>query len=141
MKQKLKSLQIRMLLPVIVLSVFVVSMLTTLFSHAYISMILQREQEVNAVGFDTVSRSLTPLINASIIDVRNFMGDDRVASYVRHQYSSLEKLIHARIDCRDYLRSVIARHDGIFGLLFMRKDGSMFGVLPEGNLFLDDHRP
>ena len=40
MKQKLKSLQIRMLLPVIVLSVFVVSMLTTLFSHAYISMIL-----------------------------------------------------------------------------------------------------
>lgn len=138
MKQKLKSLQIRMLLPVIVLSVFVVSMLTTLFSHAYISMILQREQEVNAVGFDTVSRSLTPLINASIIDVRNFMGDDRVASYVRHQYSSLEKLIHARIDCRDYLRSVIARHDGIFGLLFMRKDGSMFGVLPEGNLFLDD---
>lgn len=38
MKQKLKSLQIHMLLPVIVMTLFVVTMLTTLFSHAYISM-------------------------------------------------------------------------------------------------------
>ena len=43
MKQKLKSLQVRMLLPVIVMTVFVIAMLTTLFSRAYISMILQRE--------------------------------------------------------------------------------------------------
>lgn len=138
MKQKLKSLQLRMLLPVIVMTVFVVSMLTTLFSRAYISMILLREQEVNAVGFDTVSRSLTPLIDTSITDARNLLADDRVASYVRLQYSSLEELIHARIDCRDYLRPGIARQNGIFGLLFMRRDGSLFGVLPEGNLFLDD---
>ena len=138
MKQKLKSLQIRMLLPVIVMTVFIVSMLTTLFSHAYITMILQREQEVNAVGFETVSRSLTPLIDTSIVDVRNILADERVASYVRYQYDSTEKMIHTRIYCRDYLRPEIARHEGIFGLLFMRQDGSLFGALPEGNIFLDD---
>jgi hypothetical protein len=27
---------------------------------------------------------------------------------------------------------------GITGLLFMRKDGSLFGVLPEGSFFLDE---
>ena len=138
MKQKLKSLQVRMLLPVIVMTVFVIAMLTTLFSRAYISMILQREQEVNAVGFDTISRSITPLIDTSISDVRNIIADNRVASYARLQYNSMEKQIHGRIDCRDYLRPEIARHEGIFGLLFMRQDGSLFGVLPEGNIFLDD---
>ena len=89
MKQKLKSLQVRMLLPVIVMTVFVIAMLTTLFSRAYISMILQREQEVNAVGFDTISRSITPLIDTSISDVRNIIADNRVASYARLQYNSM----------------------------------------------------
>ena len=32
----------------------------------------------------------------------------------------------------------IASREKIFGLLFMRKDGSLFGALPEGNFFLDD---
>ena len=135
MKQKLKSLQIRMLLPVIAMTLLIVAMLTTLFS---ISMILQQEQEVNAASFDTISRSITPLIASSIGEVRNILSDSRVSDYARLQYTSEVNLIHARISCRDYLRTEIARHEGIYGLLFMRKDGSIFGALPEGNFFLDD---
>ena len=138
MKQKLKSLRVRMLLPVIALSVFVVAMLTTLFSRAYISMIMQQEQEVNAAGFDTISRSITPLIDTSINVVRSIMTDDRVTGYMRLQYPSQEALIHARINCRDYLRSEVTQHEGIYGVLLMRQDGSLFGTLPEGNFFLDD---
>ena len=138
MKQKLKLLQIRMLLPVIVMTLLIVAMLTTLFSRAYISMILQQEQEVNAASFETISRSITPLIASSIGEVRNILSDSRVSDYARLQYTSEVDLIHARISCRDYLRTEIARHEGIFGLLFMRKDGSIFGALPEGNFFLDD---
>ena len=138
MKQKLKSLQIHMLLPVVVMTLFIVTMLTTLFSRAYISMILQQEQEINAASFDTISRSITPLIASSIGEVRNILSDSRVSDYARLQYTSEVDLIHARISCRDYLRTEIARHEGIYGLLFMRKDGSIFGALPEGNFFLDD---
>ena len=138
MKQKLNSLRIRMLLPVIGMTLFVVILLTTLFSRTYISMILQREQEVNEQSLETVSRSITPLIETSISEVRNIMADSRVASYARLQYASLPELIHARISCRDFLRGETARHEGIFGLLFMRQDGSLFGTLPEGNFFLDD---
>ncbi len=137
MKQKLTSLRVRMLLPVIAMTLFVVILLTALFSRAYISMILRQEQEVNAAGFDTISRSVTPLINASINEVRSIMMDDRMASYARLDYASMAETVHARRNCRDYLRSEITRHDGIFGLLFMRKDGSLFGVLPEGNFFYD----
>ena len=71
MKQKLKSLRFRMLLPVILMVLFVVGMLTTLFSRAYIRMILQQEQEVNASSFDTISRTFTPLINTSVNEVRS----------------------------------------------------------------------
>ncbi|MBE6001938.1 MAG: hypothetical protein E7239_11275 [Sarcina sp.] len=138
MKQKLKSLQIRMLLPVIAMTLLIVVMLTTLFSRAYISMILQQEQEVNAAGFDTISRSITPLIDSSLSEVRNIITDSQVSGYARLHYSSPVDLIHARISCRDYLRTEIAQHEGIFGLLFMRQDGSLFGALPEGNYFLDD---
>lgn len=122
MKQKLKSLRVRMLLPVIVMTLFVVIMLTVLFSRAYIDMILQQEQEVNAVGFDTVSRTVPPLIDTSIGAVRSILMDSRVASYVRREYSSDADLIHARIKCRDYLRSEMSRHDAIFGLLIFHDD-------------------
>ena len=138
MKQKLKSLRLHMLIPVVLMTLFVVILLTALFSRAYTSMILQQEQEVNAVGFDTVSHSITPLIDSSVSAVRSIMSDDRVISYARLQYSSMAELIHGRNSCRDYLRSEITRNDGIYGLLFMRKDGSLFGTLPDGNFFLDN---
>ena len=138
MKQKMKSLRVRLLLPVIALAIFVVTMLTTLFSRAYISMILQQEQVVNEAGFDSISRSVTQIINTSIVEVRGIMSDDRVAGYAGLQYDTLEELIHARINCKDYLRSEIERSEGLFGVLIMRQDGSLFGALPEGNLFLDD---
>ena len=127
-----------MLLPVVSMTLFVVILLTVLFSRAYTNMILQQEQEVNAVGFESVSHSVTPLIDTSISAVRSILTDARVTAYARHEYSSGTDMIHARIKCRDYLRSEMTRHDSIFGLLFMRKDGSMFGTLPEANLFMDE---
>ena len=138
MKQKLKSLRVRMLLPVVAMTLFVVILLTTLFSRAYTGMILRQEQEVNAVGFETVSHSFGPEIESSVSEVRSLLSDSRVVSYIQRQYGSAAEEMHGRISCRDCLRGEITRHDGIFGLLFMRKDGSLFGALPEGNLFLDD---
>ena len=138
MKQRFNSLGFRILLPVIVMAVFVIALLNTLYYQAFIKMIMQREQEVNAVGFETVSNSVVPLINASISEVRGIPSDSRVASYARHQFSSESELIHARITCRDFLRSEITTRDRVSGLLFMREDGSLFGTLQKANLFLDD---
>ena len=138
MRVKAKSLRIRLLLPVIAIALFVVTLLTSLFSRAFITMILQQEQGVNEATFDTISRTITPLINTSVNEVRSIMSDDRVAGYTRLQYSSMEGLIHARISCRDYIQTEIERSEGVLGLLIMRQDGSIFGALPEANLFLDD---
>ena len=138
MKQRLKSLRFRILLPMIAIVVFVIALLNTLYSRAFIRLLLQQEQEVNATGFETVSRSVEPMIATSVNEVRNILSDERVASCARGRYDSATQLVHARIRCRDYLRGEIASREKIFGLLFMRKDGSLFGALPEGNFFLDD---
>lgn len=137
MKRKLKTLRLRMLLPVIAMTLFVVILLTVLFSYAYIRMILQQEQEVNADSFETISRSTTLLIDTSVAAIQNIMMDDRVASYVRYDYGAMVDMLHGRKDCRDYLRSELTRYDNIYGVFFMRMDGSLFGVLPNGNFFYD----
>lgn len=137
MKQRFRSFRYRILLPVVILLLAIVTLLNTLYSSSLIKLIQQQEQEVNAVGFDTVSSSLVPLINTSISEVRRIMSDERVTSYARLQYASAAELIHARIRCRDYLQTEISSRDGMYGLLFMRKDGSLFGALPEGNIFQD----
>ena len=136
-KEGLTSLRLRILLPVIVITVSVVTLLNTLYSRAYINMIMQQEQEVNAVSFETVTNSVVPRINESITGVRRIVQDSRVASCARYQISSESELIHERMSCRDYLRSEITTNDQVFGLLFMREDGSIFGTLPVANLFAD----
>ena len=138
MMQRLKSLRFRILLPMIAIVLLVIALLNTLFSRAFIRLLLQQEQEVNATGFETVSRSVEPMIATSVNEVRNILSDERVASCARGRYDSVTELVHARIRCRDFLRGEIASREKIFGLLFMRKDGSLFGTLPEGNFFLDD---
>ena len=139
MKRILKSLRFRMVMPVVVMTMFVVILLTGLFSRAYTAMILKQEQKVNSVGFETISRSVTPLIDTSISNVQSVLLDSRIASYIRLQYPSASAKVHERISVRDYLRGEISRQeDAVYGLLFMRKDGSLFGALPEANLFLDD---
>ncbi len=138
MMQRLKSLRFRILLPMIAIVLFVIALLNTLFSRAFIRLLLQQEQEVNATGFETVSRSVEPMIATSVNEVRNILSDERVASCARGRYDSATQLVHARIRCRDFLLGEIASREKIFGLLFMRKDGSLFGTLPEGNFFLDD---
>ena len=138
MKRKLRSLPFRMLLPVIVTTLFVAVLLTWLFARGYTDMILKQEAEVNAAGFDAVTHTITTLVNTSIQEARGIMTDDRVASYANLRFSSEAEKIRARISCRDFLRQETARHEGIYGLLFQRKDGSLFGTLPEKNFFYDD---
>ena len=137
MKQWFSSLRVRMLLPVIFMSLFVVILQTVLFSNSYIGMILDRENEVNAVSFDTISHTLPPLISNSVDEVRRIMADFRVQSYVELQYETPADLVWGRISCRDYLQAEIARHTGVSGILIMRNDGSLFGALPEANFFFD----
>ncbi len=138
MKRRLRSLRFRILLPVLIIALCVITLLNTLYSSAYNHMILQQEQEKNAVGFAAVSNSVEPLISNTVNEVRGILLDKRVVAYATHQFDSDAELVHARVECADCLQTEIESHDRVCGLLFMRGNGSLFGTLRGANLFLDD---
>ncbi|MDO5133010.1 MAG: histidine kinase [Eubacteriales bacterium] len=114
-----------------------VILMTVVVSRSYINMNLQQESKKNAALIDAIVRQIDRTITESIEAVQGIMIDDRITAYVRHQFPTDADLIHARMACRDYLRTEINRHSAIYGLLFMRPDGSLFGVLPYANVFKD----
>ena len=56
MKRRLKKLRLRMLLPVVAMTLFVVILLTGRFSRSYTGMILEQEQKLNAAGFENFGK-------------------------------------------------------------------------------------
>ena len=138
MMKRLKSLRLQILLPVLVMTLFIVIMLSMLFSRAYTSMILQQEQAVNATGFETISHTVPSSITTAIGSVRDVITDSRVIACIRRQFASDAEMFNAKAACVDYLREKIAHADWANGLFIMRKDGSLFGTLPDGNYFHDE---
>ena len=67
MKQRISSIRYRILLPATGLMLVIVMLLNGLYSGSYIRMIQRQERDVNAVGFATISNSVDPLINTSIM--------------------------------------------------------------------------
>ena len=137
MKKRLKSLRLQILLPVLVMMLFIVIVFSTLFSRAITGMILQQEQAVNTAGFETVSRTVPASITAAIGSVRDVIRDRRVISCIRLQFDSAAEMYNTKAACVNYLREKIARTGWVNGLFIMRKDGSLFGTLPDGNYFHD----
>lgn len=136
-KRRLKPLWFHMLMPVLLMTLLLVVLLTVLISRTYSEMSVSQESEKNAASFAAIADQLGKTVSASIDDAQVIAVDPRVTGYVRHQFETDAKLIRARMECRDYLRSEINRHSAIYGLMFMRPDGSMFGALPNSNLFKD----
>ena len=137
MKRWFRSLRLHILLPAFIMIPLLVILMTVVVSRSYINMNLRQESKKNAALIDAIVRQIDRTITESIEAVQGIMIDDRITAYVRHQFPTDADLIHARMACRDYLRTEINRNSAIYGLLFMRPDGSLFGVLPYANVFKD----
>ena len=138
MKRRLKSLRFHILIPVLVMTLILAVLLTVLISRIYIRMSLEQESEKNVARLEAIARELDRTVIAAIADAQSIAVDSRVTDQVRHTFATEAEMIRARMDCRDYLRAQINRNSAIYGLLFIRPDGSVFGVLPSRNIFMDD---
>ena len=138
MKKWLKSLRLQILLPVLAMILFIVSLLTGLFTTGYTRMVLQQEQAVNSAGFETITGTVPPSITMAINSVRDVITDQRVISCIQLDFASDAEMFHAKAACVEYLREKITHADWANGLFIMRKDGSLFGTLPDGNYFHDN---
>ncbi|MCR4875659.1 MAG: PP2C family protein-serine/threonine phosphatase [Clostridiales bacterium] len=138
MKKWLKSLRLQILLPVLAMNLFVVGLLSTLFSRGFTGMVLQQEQAVNSTGFETITGTVPPSITTAIGSVRDVVTDLRVISCIRLSFASDAEMYNSKAACVEYLRDKITHAAWANGLFIMRKDGSIFGTLPDGNYFHDD---
>lgn len=138
MKRWLSSLRFHILLPVLAMMLLMAVLITAVVSRSYIDMNLRQEREKNAALFELIGRQIDGTVTNAVSDARSIMIDERITAYVRHSFRTYAELMHARVACRDYLRTEIDRHSAIYGLLFMRPDGSLFGALPYSNVFEDD---
>ena len=138
MKKWLKSLRLQILLPVLAMNLFVVGLLSILFSRGFTGMVLQQEQAVNSTGFETITGTVPPSITTAIGSVRDVVTDLRVISCIRLSFASDAEMYNSKAACVEYLRDKITHAAWANGLFIMRKDGSIFGTLPDGNYFHDD---
>ena len=138
MKRLFRSLRFRILLPVLVLALLLAAVLTVTITHTYTGVIIRQESEKNAVRFETMTRKLEQTVEETMGGVRGVILRDSVAAYARHSFQTDAELVRARMNCRDVLREEINRQSAVYGLLFMRTDGSLFGALPVSNVFKDD---
>ena len=138
MKRLFRSLRFHILLPVFVLTLLLAAVLTVLITRTYTGVIIRQESEKNAARFETMTRELEQTVEEAMGGVRGVILRDSVAAYARHTFQTDAELVRARMNCRDVLREEINRQSAVYGLLFMRGDGSLFGALPVSNVFRDD---
>ena len=138
MKRLFRSLRFHILLPVFVLTLLLAAVLTVLITRTYTGVIIRQESEKNAVRFENMTRELEQTVEEAMGGVRGVILRDSVAAYARHSFQTDAELVRARMNCRDVLREEIKRQSAVYGLLFMRTDGSLFGALPISNVFKDD---
>ena len=138
MKRLFRSLRFHILLPVLVLTLLLAAMLPVMITRTYTRVIIRQESEKNSARFEAMTRELAQTVNEAIDSVRGVILRDSVAAYARRSFPNDAELIRARMNCRDVLREEINRQRAVYGLLFMRTDGSLFGALPISNVFKDD---
>ena len=131
------KLNVRILLPFVLMTVFVVILLTVLVSRIYTKTILDQEDEKNSAAFQYIASNIIISISESRNAILSIIADNTVASYLRQDYRTMKGRILSRIACVNYLRGEINNQRDIYGLLFLREDGRMFGVLPYRIVFFD----
>ncbi len=127
----------RILLPFVLMTVFVVILIPLLVSRIYTKTILDQEDEKNSAAFQYIAGNLSSGMTESRNSILSIIADSTVMSYLRQDYRTTKGKILGRIACANYLRGEINNQRDLYGLLFLRENGSMFGVLPYRNVFFD----
>ena len=138
MKRFFHSLKFRILLPVLLMALGITLVLTIVISEAYTSTILSQEEEKTQASFSIIGGAMdAALHNAQSAATLTMMNTD-IMHYALRSYRTDVEMVHSRQNCINIFSTTISQQPYLYGLLVMRPDGSMFGVLPYRNYFIDE---
>ena len=135
-----KSLKFKMLLPVILVTLVIVTALTWRASKTYTQTILEKEDAKVQSSFSVAGSAIQEIAESSMQTASDMLLDDSVKRYARGDFESVREQIVSRIMCREALKETIARSPYLHGLLYMRADGSVFGELLKRTYFFEETR-
>lgn len=112
--------------------------LTFVISEAYTSTILSQEEEKTQAAFSIIGNAMEDALrNAQSAATKTMLSTD-IIHYAMHSFRTDAEKVNARLACVEIFNSTISQQPYLYGLLFMRLDGSMFGVLPYRYYFVDE---
>ena len=136
MKRLFHSLKFRILMPVLLMALGITLVLTIVISEAYTSTILSQEEEKTQASFSIIGGAMdAALHNAQSAATLTMMNTD-IMHYALRSYRTDVEMVHSRQNCINIFSTTISQQPYLYGLLVMRSDGSMFGVLPYRNYFI-----
>lgn len=138
MKRIFHSLKFHILMPAMLIALGITLILTFAISKEYTHTILSQEEEKTSVSFSIIGNAIENALYDAQLAATKTMLDEEIIHYATQSFRTGVEKIRVRQNCVDIFNTTISQQPYLYGLLFMRPDGSMFGVLPHRNYFVDN---
>ena len=129
-KKTAHSLKFHMLLPVCAITAGLIVFLTCSVSIKYTGKLLEKETEKTQAAFSVAAGSVLSALNNLAESAVSTALTDSVTYYARRGYAtSMPGLVKAGQNMLSAVESTIDRQNGLYGLIFIRTDGTCFGSI------------
>ena len=140
-RRQLNSLAVRLLLPAALMMVVMATALTYVVTRTYTDTILEQETAKTQAAFGVAANSVTSMADNARLLGQSMAQRDTVQRYAADGFASDAERVAARRALLEDTGMMLAQNPDVYGLLFMRGDGTVFGSLPYRNYFLEDEPP
>lgn len=125
-------------MPAMLIALGITLILTFAISKEYTNTILSQETEKTSVSFSIIGNAIENALYDAQLAATKTMLNEEIIHYATQSFRTNVEKIRVRQNCVDIFNTTISQQPYLYGLLFMRPDGSMFGVLPYRYYFADD---
>lgn len=139
-KKRTKSIRTMILVPAVCVLILIVFILTTIATHVFTESMLTQEDNMIENSFSLVESTLETMVKSADSVAKGLCLKKEIQSYLVSDYKSEVDRVQDRISIVNLLRNTLQQNPSLSGILFIRSDHSMFGLLPKENMFQDAPR-
>jgi len=140
-RRQLNSLAVRLLWPAALMMVVMVVTLMTVVTRTYTDRILEQEAAKTQAAFGVMANSVASIADNARTLGQNMSQLDVIQRYAADEFASDADRVAARRELIEDTGMMLLQNPDVYGLLFMRRDATVFGILPYRNYFLEDEPP
>lgn len=129
------SLKVQLVMPILLVAVIIVLALTLLVSHTYTQTILEQENSKVQSSFLFTGNNISELMKNAREVASALLVNSKIEYYTTGTFRSDLDRVYARIDVLSEIDEALWQQPSLYGILFLRKDDTVFGSLPRRNYF------